>query len=92
MEIEVKDNPAKHRFETTIEGHTAFIDYSLQPGVITVNHTEVPQELGGRGIAATMTNFALEHIAANKLQLVPLCPYMHSYLQKHPEYHYLVKG
>jgi predicted GNAT family acetyltransferase len=92
MEIEVKDNPAKHRFETTIEGYTAFIDYKLQPGIITIIHTEVPEQLGGRNIAATMSKYALDYIAANNLQLIPLCPYMRSYLKKHPEYQYLVKG
>ena len=91
MEIEVKDNPAKNRFETTVDGHTAIIDYKLRPGVMTVLHTEVPKEIGGQGIASTMTRFALEHIATNKLELVPLCPYMRSYLKKHPEYEYLVR-
>ncbi len=87
----MKDNPARHRFEATTEGRTAFIDYKLRPGVMTVLHTEVPKELEGRGIAGAMTKFALEHMAANNLQLVPLCPYMQAYLKKHPEYAYLVK-
>jgi uncharacterized protein len=92
MEIEVQDNPARNRFETTIEGHTAMIEYKLRPGVITVLHTEVPEELEGRGIASTMTRFVLQFIATHKLQLVPLCPYMCSYLKKHPEYQHLVKS
>ena len=91
MNTEVKDVPANHRFEATIEGYTAFIDYDLKPGIITVLHTEVPTELEGRGIAGAMTKFALEHIAENNLQLVPLCPYMQAYLKKHPEYQHLVK-
>ncbi|NEM97727.1 GNAT family N-acetyltransferase [Pontibacter burrus] len=91
MDIEVKDNPAQSRFETTIDGHTAMIEYKLQPGVITVLHTEVPKELEGRGIAGTMTKFALEHIRAKGLALIPLCPYMRAYLKKHPEYNDLVR-
>lgn len=91
MEVEVRDNPAKHRFETTVEGHKAFIDYKLRPGVMTVLHTEVPQELQGQGIAGIMTRYALKHIADNNLQLVPICPYMRAFLKKHPEYQYLIK-
>ena len=91
MEIEVKDNPAKHRFEATVDGQTAFIDYKLRPGVMKVLHTEVPKELEGRGIAGAMTRYALEHIAAQHLELIPLCPYMRAYLKKHPEYQRLVK-
>jgi uncharacterized protein len=91
MEIEVKDNPAQNRFEATIEGHAAIIDYKLGPGEITVLHTEVPKELEGRGIAGAMTKFALEQIRERGLQLIPLCPYMRAYLKKHPEYQDLVK-
>ncbi|WP_242917151.1 GNAT family N-acetyltransferase [Pontibacter liquoris] len=91
MEIEVKDNPEKSRFEATVEGLTAVIEYKLGPGVMTVLHTEVPKELEGRGIASAMTKHALEQIAARQLKVIPLCPYMRSYLKKHPEYQHLVK-
>jgi len=91
MELEINNNPATQRFETTIDGKTAFVHYKLRPHVITVLHTEVPKELEGRGIAAALSKFVLEYIAEQKLKLVPLCPYMQSYLQKHPEYAHLVK-
>ncbi|MFC5271254.1 GNAT family N-acetyltransferase [Adhaeribacter terreus] len=90
--MEIKDNPDKNRFETTQDGLTAFIEYKLQPGVITVLHTEVPKELEGRGIASAMTRYALVSIAARNLALVPLCPYMRGYLKKHPEYQYLIRS
>lgn len=88
----MKDNPAKNQFEATIDGHTAVIEYKLRPGVMTVLHTDVPEEIGGRGIAAKMTRHVLEHIEANQLQVIPLCPYMRSYLKKHPQYQHLVRG
>ncbi|AKQ46976.1 acetyltransferase [Rufibacter radiotolerans] len=91
MELDLKDNTAAHRFETTLEGHTAFITYKLRPGVITVLHTEVPPELEGRGVGSAMIKHVLEHIALENLKLVPLCPFMKAYLKKHPEYQYLVK-
>ena len=91
MELEVKDNPASHRFEAVVEGKTAFIDYKLKDDEMKVLHTEVPKELEGRGIAGTMTRQVLEYIDTHHLQLIPLCPYMKSYLKKHPEYEHLVK-
>jgi len=91
MELDIKDNPAARRFETTVEGQTAFIDYKLRPGVMTVLHTEVPPPLEGRGIAGAMTRHVLEHIAQQGLKVVPLCPYMSAYLKKHPEYQHLVQ-
>lgn len=92
MEIDFKDNPDKLRFETTQDGYTAFIAYKLQPGVITVLHTQVPKELEGQGLASTMTRHALENIAARNLELVPLCPYIRAYLKKHPEYQHLIRS
>lgn len=91
MVLDIKNNAAAHRFETVIEGQTAFVEYRLRPGVITVVHTGVPEALEGRGIAAALSQHVLEYIAAEKLQLVPLCPYLKLYLKRHPEYQYLVK-
>ena len=91
MDLNIINYTARHRFETTINGQTAFVTYKLRPGVMTVLHTEVPKELEGQGIAAALSGFALAYIAAEKLKLVPLCPYLKSYLHKHPEYLYLIK-
>jgi predicted GNAT family acetyltransferase len=91
MDLTITNNEAAHRFETEVEGRTAFIDYKFRPGVMTVLHTEVLKELEGRGIAGAMTKHVLDYIADQKLQVVPLCPYMAAYLKKHPEYQYLVK-
>ena len=90
--MEIINNPATHRFEATIGGKTAFVQYKLRPGVMTVLHTEVPQELEGQGIASALSKQVLEYIATENLKLVPLCPYLKGYLQKHPEYQYLVKN
>ncbi|GAB2544251.1 GNAT family N-acetyltransferase [Rufibacter soli] len=91
MELTITNNEAAQRFEAEVEGQMALIEYRLKPGVMTVLHTEVPKELEGRGIAGTMTKHVLDYIAAEKLQVVPRCPYMSAYLKKHPEYQYLVK-
>jgi predicted GNAT family acetyltransferase len=90
MQPDIKNNVAAHRFETIIDGQTAFVDYKVRPGVMWVLHTEVPQALEGRGIAGALSKHVLEYIAAEKLQLVSLCPYLSLYLKKHPEYQYLV--
>ncbi|MGV3539329.1 MAG: GNAT family N-acetyltransferase [Rufibacter sp.] len=91
MELNISNNEAQKRFETTVDGHLAVVEYRLMPGIITVLHTKVPEALGGRGIAAALTKHVLEHVENQHLELVPLCPYMKAYLQKHPEYQHLVK-
>ena len=87
---DVQDNEVKHRFEMIVDGHTALAAYRLKPGVITFAHTEVPKELGGRGIGARLAKGALDQARARGLKVVPLCPFIKAYIEKHPEYQDLV--
>jgi uncharacterized protein len=83
---DVRDNPSGHRFELEIDGHTSVVHYSLAPGAITFTHTEVPAELGGRGIGSRLARGALEQVRARGLKVVAECPFMAGYIAKHPEY------
>jgi predicted GNAT family acetyltransferase len=83
---EVQDNPAKNRFEIIVDGYTALAAYRLKPGVITFTHTEVPKELGGRGIGSQLAKGALDQVRARGLKVVPLCPFIKAYIEKHPAY------
>ena len=49
-------------------------------------HTEVPPELRGRHLAETLARAGLEHARANKLKVVPFCPFVRAFLQRHPEF------
>ena len=82
----VRDNAAQHRFELEVDGHTASLYYRLEPGVITFTHTEVPQELSGRGIGSRLARGALDWTRAQGLKVVAKCPFVSAYIAKHPEY------
>lgn len=86
MDRQVRDNPALHRFELEAEGHIAFAAYQLSPGTITFIHTEVPKELGGRGIGSALAQGALEAVRAKGLKVVAKCPFIAAYIGKHPEF------
>ena len=92
MNSEVHDNPAEHQFELIVDGHVALAAYRLKPGVITFTHTEVPKELGGRGIGSQLAQGALDQVRARGLKVVPLCPFIKAYIEKHPEYADLVRA
>jgi len=49
-----RDNEDRSRFELDVEGIIAFITYRKSPNAITLVHTEVPPELGGRGIGSKL--------------------------------------
>jgi uncharacterized protein len=83
---DVHDNHAHRRFELEEAGHTAFIDYRLAPGVITLVHTEVPPELSGKGVGSRLVRGALELARAKGLKVVPRCSFVAAYMSKHPEF------
>jgi uncharacterized protein len=88
--LAVTHNEAAQRFELPVDGARALLTYRRFPGSIVLLHTEVPQPFEGHGIAAKLSRSALDFARANRLQVVPLCPYVSSFIQKHPEYQDLV--
>ncbi|MBV8251219.1 MAG: N-acetyltransferase [Chitinophaga sp.] len=90
MELTIHNNTAQHRFETTVNGFTAFIQYHLFQGGIAYVHTEVPPELEGQGIASQMAKYVLDYARTEHLKVKPLCPYVHAYMKRHPEYNDLL--
>jgi predicted GNAT family acetyltransferase len=55
---DVVDNKTEHRFELSVEGHLAAAHYKRADGVITFVHTEVPAELGGKGVGSKLVKGA----------------------------------
>jgi predicted GNAT family acetyltransferase len=74
----------------TVDGSLAVAAYELREGEIIFTHTEVPPEIGGRGVAQQLVKTALEHARSNDLRVVPLCQYVESYIKRNPQYADLV--
>lgn len=86
----ITHNPEKSRFETSIAGLTAVVDYIRMGKKIIYTHTEVPETLEGSGIGSALAQHVLDFARENELQVMPLCPFIASYIRKHPEYRDLV--
>jgi len=91
-DLVVTNNEEARRFETTVDGLRAFITYRQFPDHIVFQHTDVPAPLEGKGLAAKLARTALDFARANHLRVVPLCPYVSSFIRKHREYQDLVSG
>ena len=90
-ENEVIFNEPKKRFELVKEGHMARINYVMQgPTSIIFTHTVVPNALKGQGIASTMARHVLDYARENNLNVIPQCPFVRAYIERHPEYKDLV--
>lgn len=84
--VAVSNNEAASRFEAQVNDQAAFIKYHRSGDSITFIHTEVPPELEGHGLAARLARAALEYARSAQLKVVPLCPYVASYIRRHKEY------
>jgi predicted GNAT family acetyltransferase len=52
---------------------------------MTITHTRVPPEIGGRGIAAELMRAALQVAAERGLSINPACSYAAAYMRKHSQ-------
>ena len=84
-------NKKLSRFESDINGKISKIPYIIKEDTIALFKTEVLDELKGKGVAVTLVLFALNYAKDNRLKIVVYCPYIKSYIEKHPEWKPLVK-
>jgi predicted GNAT family acetyltransferase len=90
-DLRVSDNPEQHRYEARLDGEVlGHIEYRLHPDAITLVHTEVAPEAEGRHVGSRLVQQTLDDIRARGLSVVPLCPFVHAYIRRHPEYADLV--
>ena len=82
----IEHDAAAQRFQTLVDGTLAVLDYERRDGAMVITHTVVPEAIGGRGIAAQLTRFALDHARAAGWKVVPACSYAAAFLQRHGEY------
>lgn len=82
----VTDQREAHRYELTVDGHTAFAAYAIDGDIITFTHTIVPPELGGRGIASRLILHALNDVRARGMTLIAQCSFVAAYVRKHSEW------
>jgi predicted GNAT family acetyltransferase len=89
--IPVVHNTAK-RFEITLGSKTAYSKYLLAGGKIIIEHTEVPEELEGRGLASRIVSTVLDYARAQNLKVLPICPFAKSFIGRHYEYQDLLES
>ena len=88
---DIVNNSAKQRYELTVDGHVAATYYKIDDGVITFIHTEVPPELGGKGIGSKLIRGALDSVRTAALKVIAECPFVKAFIDKNPDYQDLLK-
>jgi uncharacterized protein len=83
--MDVRDNPAQHRFELETDGEIAVAAYRREGDTIVFTHTVVPEAMRGKGIGSRLIAGALAQVHGQGLKVVPDCPFVAAYLQQHPD-------
>jgi uncharacterized protein len=60
--------------------------YRRQGGRIALIHAEVDEALEGRGLGSRLAQTALDDARREGLEVVPLCPFVARFIDRHPEY------
>jgi uncharacterized protein len=90
-DVEVVDVPEASRYELRSGGRLiGLAAYRRRNGRIAFTHTEVDESCEGRGFGSRLAAAALEDARRDGSDVVPLCPFIAHYIERHPEYAQLV--
>jgi predicted GNAT family acetyltransferase len=82
-----------HDYEITVDGqHAGLAAFEEQGPAVVITHTEIEEAFGGQGIGGQLAQAALDDIRDRGLSVVPMCPFIASWIDKHPDYADLVQG
>jgi hypothetical protein len=89
----IVDAPEQSRYEARIDGELAgILEYVLKHGRLALSHTEVLPDFEGRGVASRLAKFGLDDARRRELGVIVICPFVRSYVQRHPEELDIVKA
>ena len=92
-DVEVRNNPEESRYEARVDGELAgFSEYHLTKSSIVFTHTKVFDEFEGHGVGSALARGALDDVRSQgERDVVPVCPFIHGYIDDHAEYADLVR-
>jgi uncharacterized protein len=84
MQIEHLED--ENRFVVRMDDEEAELAYlRAGPKVIDIQHTYVPEDERGHGVAEALATAALEFARERGYRVVPTCPFVRHWLEAHPE-------
>jgi uncharacterized protein len=82
----ITDAAERGRFEAHLDGELAgVLEYIVKHGRIALIHSEVRPSHGGRGVGSALIRFALDDARRRGLRVIAICPYVRTYLTRHPD-------
>ncbi|VXC81340.1 GNAT family N-acetyltransferase [Sphingomonas sp. 8AM] len=81
----VVDHRSEQEFTLAVGDRRAVAAYQLEGNTIVFTHTVVPPEIEGRGVGTKLIRGALDIVRDRGWKVVPQCPFVRAYIEKHPE-------
>ena len=89
---EIQHDALAHRFTLDLNGTQAVLDYrELDAQTLDYFRTFVPNALRGGGLASRLTDHALRYAREHGLKIVPTCPFIATYIERHSEFQSLLR-
>ena len=84
--MEILHDSVGRRFHFSLPDGGGELTYAEpEPGVVEMDHTWVDPELRGRGHGEELARAALAWARSAGKRVVPLCPFVGHYIERHPE-------
>ena len=78
-------------YEITVDGqHAGRAEFEERPGVVVFTHTVIEDAFEGQGLGSRLAKAALDDTRSRGLKVVPRCPFIKAWIERHPDYQDLV--
>ena len=87
--ITKEDGPRGGRYVAHVEGIDAEGEIAFThrgSGVISADHTGVPDAMAGKGVAKALLEFMVEDARQTAFRIIPICPFVQKHSARHPEW------
>jgi len=90
-DVVVRDRPELEYYEIDVDGRRAGLAaYEIDGDLISFTHTEVDDAYEGQGLGSQLARYALDDARSRGLRVRPLCPFIKTWIRRHPDYQDLV--
>jgi len=88
IEITRHGNDARGEYRAAVPGSdaTGRLTWFDRGGARITDHTLVPPEIGGRGVAAALVDALIADARSEGFKIVPQCSYVEAQFRRHPEW------
>lgn len=88
IEITHQGNAARGEYRATVPGSDAVgrLTWVARGEARIADHTLVPPEIGGRGVAAALVDALVADARSEGFTIVPACSYVDAQFKRHPEW------